>query len=601
MRHKIAIYLRVSTDEQAVRHEGSLDSQKHRLNAFIDVKNVQLADWGKVVDTYIDDGISAKDTNRPAFQRMMKDLRKGRINLILVTDLSRLSRNIMDFCVLLEELRKYKAQFLSIKEQFDTTTAAGEMMVFNMINLAQLERKQTSERVALNFHARALRGLRNGGSIPLGFDRHPEDPSRLVVNEGEATDIKAIFEIYLEEGTLARAVSRLNQSPIKPKVLKRGDCRHNRGGRWAIQSLQSILRNYTYAGLREVNKQNKFEDSKHLKPFECYQIVKAAWPALVEKTVFDEVQENLDHNLKLARTRLENGKSRVFLASGYIFCGECGRPMSGTTGHGRSDEYRYYVHRPIPGEKITCAVKTVRADEIEQAILNQLDHVLFREGYLDGIERRIDEITKPQKEAKSEELSRRKGQLAQVLRQIQAAFRLHAEMGAEVVDDLFKDELIRLKAEKASLECTIKELENHLDDSLPTGRQGRQTLAINLAEYKKAKGGANQMLLKRLMRKVIESIVLKPERIALKYWTSNETRDESLSRKNKKPSDSTSGASVISFQTTRSSESFPTSPDVRDDEDFGLLILKNGRGEHQAPNLAPPRGNFLDLVASGSV
>lgn len=97
------------------------------------------------METYLDDGISAKDTNRPAFQRMMKDLRKGKINLILVTDLSRLSRNIMDFCVLLEELRTYKAQFLSIKEQFDTTTAAGEMMVFNMINLAQFERKQTSE------------------------------------------------------------------------------------------------------------------------------------------------------------------------------------------------------------------------------------------------------------------------------------------------------------------------------------------------------------------------------------------------------------------------------------------------------------------------
>ena len=155
MRHNIGLYLRVSTDEQALRQEGSLDSQKHRLQAYVDIKNVQDASWGKVVDIYTDDGISAKDTNRPAFQRMMKDLRKGRINLILVTDLSRLSRNIKDFCVLLEDLKKSNAQFLSIKEQFDTTTAAGEMMVFNMINLAQFERKQTSERVSLNFHARA--------------------------------------------------------------------------------------------------------------------------------------------------------------------------------------------------------------------------------------------------------------------------------------------------------------------------------------------------------------------------------------------------------------------------------------------------------------
>jgi site-specific DNA recombinase len=590
MRHKIAIYLRVSTDEQAVRHEGSLDSQKHRLNAFIDVKNIQQSDWGKVVDTYIDDGISAKDTNRPAFQRMMKDLRKGRINLILVTDLSRLSRNIMDFCVLLEELRKYKAQFLSIKEQFDTTTAAGEMMVFNMINLAQFERKQTSERVTLNFHARALRGLRNGGVIPMGFDRHPEDPSKLIVNEDESTDVKAIFNIYLEEGTLARAVIRLNQSPIKPKLVQRSDCLHNRGGRWTIQSLQSILRNYAYVGHREVNKQNKHEDPAHLKPFERYQIVRAAWPALVEKTVFDEVQESLDQNLKMARARLENAKSRVFLVSGYMFCGECGRPMTGTTGHGRSDEYRYYVHRPSRDEGVACTIKTVRADEIEQAILNQLDHVLFREGYLDGIEKRIDEITKPQKEAQQEELSRRRGQLSQVQRQIQAAFRLHAEMGAEIVDDLFKDELVRLKAEKASIESSIKDLEQHLSDEVPTGAEGRKTLAINLAEYKKAKGGANQLLLKRLMRKVVESIVLEPNRIALNYWTSNETRDECLSQKNKRPLDFQSRASVISVQTTQIPEPSPASPENRDGVDFGLLILKNGRGDWtRTSNLMLPK------------
>ena len=575
MRHNIALYLRVSTDEQALRHEGSLDSQKHRLSAFIEVKNVQQPNWGKVVETYVDDGISAKDTNRPAFQRMMKDLRKGRINLILVTDLSRLSRNIMDFCVLLEELRTYKAQFLSIKEQFDTTTAAGEMMVFNMINLAQFERKQTSERVTLNFHARALRGLRNGGAIPLGFDRHPEDPSKLVVNENEATDVKAIFSTYIEEGSLSRAAKKLNISPIKPKVLNREGCRHNRTGRWTMQSLQSILRNHSYAGLREVNKRHKDEDPEMLKPFERYQIVKAAWPAIIDRSLFEEVQTSLDQNQKMARARLQNSESRVFLVSGYMFCGQCGRPMMGTTGHGRSDEYRYYVHRPIPGEKVSCAVKTVRADELEQAILNQLDHVLFREGYLDGIERRIDDIIKPEKEAKSAELTRRKEQLTQIQRQIQSAFKLHAEMGADIVDDLFKDELIRLKAEKTALETSIKGFEDQMDESLPTGPSGRQNIEINLSEYRKAKGGANQMLLKRLMRKVIESIVLEPDRIALKYWTSNDLRDESLSRKNKKPSDSKSGASVIPFQTTQVSSILPSSTGNRDGEDFGLLILKN--------------------------
>jgi site-specific DNA recombinase len=93
--YKIGIYLRVSTEEQALVIEGSLDSQKYRLQNFVEIKNMQESNWGKVVEIYSDEGISAKDTRRPSFQRMIKDVRNGKINLILVTDLSRLSRS---FC-----------------------------------------------------------------------------------------------------------------------------------------------------------------------------------------------------------------------------------------------------------------------------------------------------------------------------------------------------------------------------------------------------------------------------------------------------------------------------------------------------------------------
>lgn len=119
MRHKIGIYVRVSTEEQAQVADGSIESQQHRIKSFIDIKRLQEKDWGKIVDTYIDDGYSAKSTNRPAYQRMIRDLKLGKINLILITDLSRLSRNISDFCELYKELGKYKANFLSIKEQFE--------------------------------------------------------------------------------------------------------------------------------------------------------------------------------------------------------------------------------------------------------------------------------------------------------------------------------------------------------------------------------------------------------------------------------------------------------------------------------------------------
>ena len=123
MRHNVGLYVRVSTEEQALRH-GGVDWRARSIafRPLLDFKNVQETGWGKVVDTYCDEGISAKDTRRPAFQRMMRDIRAGRINLILVTDLSRLSRNIMDFCVLLDDLRRpmrssFRSKSSSIRRQ----------------------------------------------------------------------------------------------------------------------------------------------------------------------------------------------------------------------------------------------------------------------------------------------------------------------------------------------------------------------------------------------------------------------------------------------------------------------------------------------------
>lgn len=218
MSHKIGAYLRVSTEEQAAAVEGSLDNQRYRLKAYVDSKNMQEKSWGKVVDFYVDDGFSAKDTNRPAYQRMMLDLKNKKIDLILVADLSRLSRNLLDFCGLLSFLEKHKSGFLSIKEQFDTSTSIGRMMVYQIITLAQFEREQTSERVALGAHARGMRGLLNGGRPILGFDKDPNKPGVYVVNPEEAKVVRRIFELYLEQGSKARTIRKLDELGIKPKL-----------------------------------------------------------------------------------------------------------------------------------------------------------------------------------------------------------------------------------------------------------------------------------------------------------------------------------------------------------------------------------------------
>ena len=577
MRHNIGLYLRVSTDEQAVRHEGSLDNQKHRLVSFVDIKNIQETGWGRIVETYIDDGVSAKNTKRDAFQSMMKDIRKGKINLILVTDLSRLSRNILDFCILLEDLKKANAKFLSMKEQFDTTTAAGEMMVFNMINLAQFERKQTSERVAMNFHARAMRGLRNGGYLLLGFDKDPANPSSLAINPHEAEDVKAIFQMYLDEASLYRTVARLNQSTICPKALKTEAFRHNENGKWTVQNLQGLLRNPIYIGKREVNRGHKDKNPEHLRTFERYQVVKAAWPAIMDEKTFNDVQLRLDENLTQARARLGNAESRVFLASGFLSCAECGRALVGATSHGAKQKHRYYIHRPIQGEPVTCSVKSIRADDLEESLLNQLDEVLLREGYLDEIAGRIEANSKAKQGEIMSELEANRRALEQVQKEVQAAFRLHADVGAAVVDDLFREQLVTLKDKKIRLEAKIREIESRIADEIQPAGAARNVIEMNLAEFREAKGGASRPLLKRILKKVIETIVVEPSRIGLRYWESNVKRDERQPRKAKKATDSLSVASIIKFPVQPSSDPRPLALAVGDHRVGCSYVIKDGR------------------------
>ncbi len=148
---------------------------------------------------------------------MLADLSSGRINLVLATELSRLSRSIKDFCGLWDLFKEMGASFVTLREHFDTTTAAGQMMVFNLINFVQYERLQTAERISANWASRAKRGLWNGGTIPLGYDRNPKSPGTLVPNSEEAEAVRTIFKTFLEVGSLRQTCLELSRLGIRSK------------------------------------------------------------------------------------------------------------------------------------------------------------------------------------------------------------------------------------------------------------------------------------------------------------------------------------------------------------------------------------------------
>ena len=517
MQHKIGFYLRVSTDEQAAKSEGSLDNQLYRLQSFVDIKNMQFSDWGEVVEVYKDEGFSAKDTRRPAFQKMMSDVKSSKINLILVIELSRLSRNILDFCLLLEELRKVDAKFLSLKEQFDTTTAAGEMMVFNMVNLAQFERKQTSERVSMNFHARALRGLRNGGPVPLGYDKDPKDASRLVVNQEEADIVRTIFRIFLEEGSLSPTVNRLHTEGIMPKPQKRKDFVHNQKRLWTTDSLKLVLKSYTYIGKKEVNKSNKKKDPKTLKHYERYEIVKASWPALIEEDLFALVQRTILENKEIACFKNTKGKVRVYVLGSVLRCSECRGALVGSSCHGQGGVYRYYTHRSKQGRKLSCSINNLKAQDLETQVLNHLDNVLKQEGYLDNLERRMSDQENGQHLSLKKEKRTKLIDLESVNQEIDSCFHLQASLKKEEgLDNLTKNQLRNLDTRKIKIENRLKEIDLELESRL-TPVSIRSAIESNLVALHKRKA-VTRLNLKRLIRRVVKDIVVSPKGLEINYW-----------------------------------------------------------------------------------
>ena len=327
---KVAIYCRVSTDEQAKNKEGSITSQVQRLEMKVNEKNCyENNKWGKIIDIYKDEAYSGKNTDRPEFQRMLADVKSKRINTILATELSRLSRSVTDFLNFIKELEDQGCDFICLQYDFDTTSPAGKVFMTIIMALAQFERELTAERIKNNFYARALRGLSNGGTPFLGYDKDSLNSGKLVINSNEVLIVKNIFGFYLAGETLAEIVKTLNSRGIRNKSWISKARKTCGGQKFNTDSIWRILTNYAYMGKREINKLNKNAKQKSLKPEERYMIVDASWDAIIGHQTFKKVQDKLYMNKKI-----KYAPTFDFTYSGITNCDECGGPLCGQSGTG---------------------------------------------------------------------------------------------------------------------------------------------------------------------------------------------------------------------------------------------------------------------------
>lgn len=368
---KISFYIRVSTEEQASNPEGSIKNQEERLRMAVKLKNME-GHFGDIVAVYVDRAKSGKDTNRPELQKLLMAIRKRETDLVLVSELSRISRSIKDFSDIWQMMKDNGCGFQSLRENFDTTTAAGEMVLFTVANIAQFERRQISERVSANFNVRSQRGLFNGGAIPFGYKRIQDKPGFLEIDEEWAPSVRAAFKAVLTEGTLASAAKWLNEQHHRVKPAREGGGLRTRLGFYTVKNLGCILRSKFYLGIKLYTQNGELKETE------------AVWPALIDRETFDRANELLSKNHRRNKDSMVD--RYPYLLSGLVFCKKCGDRMVGKSAHGSTCKVGYYEHasNTVPGAHVPelqriCSPIRVQAKLLEPALWNEVINILSEE------------------------------------------------------------------------------------------------------------------------------------------------------------------------------------------------------------------------------
>jgi site-specific DNA recombinase len=352
---RCAIYTRKSSEEGLEQDFNSLHAQRESCEAYINSQKHE--GWIALPAIYDDGGYSGGSMDRPALKRLLADIESGSVDVVVVYKVDRLTRSLSDFARIVEVFDVAGASFVSVTQQFNTTTSMGRLTLNVLLSFAQFEREVTGERIRDKIAASKKKGMWMGGWVPLGFDRKDRT---LTINEAEAKTVRTIFELFLRLKNVREVQKELARLKFRTKhySVQRGravgDLPFARG------HIYKILSNPLYAGAI------KHGDVNH----------PGQHPRLISQKIWDAVQGQLAANRHANRSR-SNAKSTSLLA-GLIF-DETGRKLvsSHATNNGR--RYRYYITsdgagRTAPGSN---AVKVrVSAAEIDDLVLSTLSRLL---------------------------------------------------------------------------------------------------------------------------------------------------------------------------------------------------------------------------------
>ena len=365
---RAAIYLRVSTSYQADRD--SLPMQRKDLVGYCEYA-LNISDY----TVFEDAGYSGKNTDRPAFQKMMMQIRNGMYSHLLVWKIDRISRNLLDFAQMYEELKTLGVTFISRNEQFDTSTAMGEAMLKMVLIFAELERKTTAERVTATMISRANDGTWNGGRVPFGYDYNKETQT-FSINGDESYIVLQMYDLYEKTDSLVRTARELNKLGYVSR-------QHNP---FSPVSIWIILRNPWYVGTYRYN-YYKIPGRRAVKEESEWVVIENHHSPLVSKERFDHVQKMLDSNARYRNTPGRSSKQKnVNIFSGLIWCSCCGAAFTASPGKLHASGYRPTKYGcPNVRKTKTCNAKYTSDPVIGEFLLNFILNVINAQKSFDKI------------------------------------------------------------------------------------------------------------------------------------------------------------------------------------------------------------------------
>jgi len=320
---RCAIYTRKSSEEGLEQEFNSLDAQREACEAYI--RSQKSAGWTVLFDMYDDGGVSGGTLERPALQRLLADIQAGKVDIVVVYKVDRLTRSLSDFAKIVEIFDAKGVSFVSVTQQFNTTTSMGRLTLNMLLSFAQFEREVTGERIRDKIAASKQKGMWMGGLPPLGYD---VEDRQLVVNPAEAEAVRHIFRRYTILKSVRALKEELNKDGTVSKSRRDRFGRETGGKPLARGALYLMLQNRIYRG-EIVHREN------------CYP---GLHEAIIDEALWHEVQAALAEN-RVERVARSSATAPSLLA-GLVYDG-AGERMSPTHANKNGTRYRYYVSQSL--------------------------------------------------------------------------------------------------------------------------------------------------------------------------------------------------------------------------------------------------------------